>query len=286
MTIEELKARKRQLGYTNKMIAELSGVPFGTVQKIFSGSTRVPRFDTLMAIERVLGIAMFPSGRSVIEYDFTNFNLPTSKVSEELLAERYGTKKKPGEYTSQDLEQLPEGCRVELIGGRFYDMAPPTRAHQIVVQEVAFQLTACVKNHGSECQLYIAPTGVKLAWDNRTVVEPDIAVSCGKKKLSDIRYLMGPPDLCVEVLSPSNRDYDMYKKMFLYKECGVKEYWIIDPDSEQVIIYLFEKAELAKVYSFNDQVPVGISEGECSVDFTEVKRELDRVKGLCGQEQL
>ena len=53
-TIEELKKRKKELHYTNLMIAQESGVPLGTVQKIFSGATKHPRFDTLLAIEKVL----------------------------------------------------------------------------------------------------------------------------------------------------------------------------------------------------------------------------------------
>jgi len=54
MTIEEMKARKAELGYTNEKIAELSGVPLGTVQKIFSGETRSPRYDTVQKLVKLL----------------------------------------------------------------------------------------------------------------------------------------------------------------------------------------------------------------------------------------
>lgn len=37
MTIQEMKERKRELGYTNEQVAELSGIPLGTIQKIFGG---------------------------------------------------------------------------------------------------------------------------------------------------------------------------------------------------------------------------------------------------------
>ena len=53
MTIAEMKQKKQEMGYTNAQIAKLSGVPLGTVQKIFSGETEIPRYDTLRAIERV-----------------------------------------------------------------------------------------------------------------------------------------------------------------------------------------------------------------------------------------
>ena len=53
MTIEELKERKRQKGYTYAQMSELSGVPVGTIQKIFTGETTNPRYDTLQALERL-----------------------------------------------------------------------------------------------------------------------------------------------------------------------------------------------------------------------------------------
>lgn len=54
MTIEEMKARKAELGYTNETVAELSGVPLGTVQKIFAGETRSPRYDTVCKLVKLL----------------------------------------------------------------------------------------------------------------------------------------------------------------------------------------------------------------------------------------
>ena len=53
MTINEMKEKKKEKGYSYAKIAELSGVPLGTVQKIFSGETESPRYDTLTALEQV-----------------------------------------------------------------------------------------------------------------------------------------------------------------------------------------------------------------------------------------
>lgn len=55
MTIQEMKERKRELGYTYAQLAKLSGVPLGTVQKVFNGATPSPRYDTLKALEQILG---------------------------------------------------------------------------------------------------------------------------------------------------------------------------------------------------------------------------------------
>ena len=57
MTLEEMKSRKKELGYTYEQISCLSGVPLGTVQKVFSGVTSAPRYDTLSALERILGFS-------------------------------------------------------------------------------------------------------------------------------------------------------------------------------------------------------------------------------------
>ena len=54
MTIEEMKLRKQELGLTNEMLSDISGVPLGTVQKIFSGVTRSPRYDTVNKLVAVL----------------------------------------------------------------------------------------------------------------------------------------------------------------------------------------------------------------------------------------
>ena len=53
LTIEEMRRRKKELGYTNEQIAELSGVPLGTVQKIFAGVTDTPRYATIMSLSKV-----------------------------------------------------------------------------------------------------------------------------------------------------------------------------------------------------------------------------------------
>ena len=283
MTTEELRARKKALGYTNKMISELSGVPVGTVNKIFSGETDSPRFDTLRAIEKVLTDRKYKKEHSKYVYNLPDEDSSTLRIEENVLATFYSVRKRPGEYTIEDLEALPEGRRAELIEGCFYDMAEPTRVHQTVVLQVAFQLQKCVDKHPGTCQLYIAPTGVKLAGDNKTVVEPDVLVVCDEKKLRDPGYIIGPPDLCVEVLSLSNKDHDMVFKLKIYRDYGVREYWVIDPEKESILVYDLTDFNFPDHYSFDDSVPVDISSGECLVDFREIKDRLHRQKSLYGK---
>ena len=110
MTIQEMQERKRELGYTYAQIAELSGLPLGTVQKVLGGITLTPRYETIMALERVLGgTAIHHAG-----------------ISGTLFV------KKQGEYTLEDYYKIPDDIRVELIDGVIYDMSSPTSAHQII----------------------------------------------------------------------------------------------------------------------------------------------------------
>ena len=110
MTIKEMQERKRELGYSYAQIAELSGVPVGTVQKVLGGITMTPRYDTIMALERVLGERQPMAVRESVSY---------------------GTKKQ-GEYTLEDYYTYPDDVRIELIDGVIYEMSAPTSAHQLI----------------------------------------------------------------------------------------------------------------------------------------------------------
>ena len=111
MTVEDMKRMKQEKGYSYAQIAQMSGVPLGTVQKVFGGETASPRYDTLMALE-----------------SFFKREMGTGMVKGE--AALYSSFGKQGEYTIKDYYALPEDKRVELIDGVFYDMAAPAPVHQ------------------------------------------------------------------------------------------------------------------------------------------------------------
>ena len=81
------------------------------------------------------------------------------------------------------------------------------------------------------------------------------------------------PDLTVEILSEATKSKDLLIKTYKYKHAGVKEYWIIDPERLEILVYDFEGNHLDK-YSFDDQVPIRISKGRCKIDFTHIRRNL------------
>lgn len=95
--------------------------------------------------------------------------------------------------------------------------------------------------------------------DNRNYLEPDIAVVCDRDKLTE-KGCKGAPDWIVEIVSPSSREMDYYRKLFKYRAAGVREYWIVDPDRNRVTVYNFEQ-DGGGEYSLGDDVPVGVYEG-------------------------
>ena len=114
-------------------------------------------------------------------------------------------------YTSEDYWNLPDGERAELIDGRLYNMAPPSRIHQKLVSELTQTIGSHIKSKSGSCEVYPAPFAVNLNADDKTYVEPDISVICDKNKLTD-RGCSGAPDLVIEVVSPSSSRMDYILK--------------------------------------------------------------------------
>ena len=90
------------------------------------------------------------------------------------------------------------------------------------------------------------------------MVEPDISVICAPNKLTD-RGCTGAPDWIVEIASPSNSSHDYIRKLNLYADAGVREYWIVDPLSMKIFVYHLEETNFkADSYTFKDMIKVNI----------------------------
>ena len=266
MTIEEMRQKKREYGYSAKELAELSGVPEGTLQKILSGATKAPRRETLLKLERILGK---PGSQSpAVPYPETQ-PYPETSPAAGRVSEAEPAYKTDGSYTLEDYLALPDEQRVELIDGVFYDMAAPTTTHQGIGGFIYKQLLDFAVEHGGPCKPFMSPVDVQLDEDDKTVVQPDVLIVCDPKKFQNGR-VFGAPDFLAEVLSPSTRKKDMSLKLYKYMNAGVREYWIIDPEKKTTVVYDLEHDALPVLYGPEDKVPVLVWEGKCEVDFAAI----------------
>jgi Uma2 family endonuclease len=134
---------------------------------------------------------------------------------------------------------LPEGTLAELIDNQLYMSPSPAFNHQDILIDIASQLRT--KLHGAG-RISIALFDVYLD-ESSNAVQPDIVIILNSNKgiLNRKGHFHGVPDVVVEILSPSNRDYDLIKKKALYERFRIPEYWIIDPDSKSAMVFVLEQ---------------------------------------------
>ena len=173
-------------------------------------------------------------------------------------------------YTYADYCTWDNSERWELIDGVAYAMAPgASEGHQ----EISFELSRLFGNllKSKPCKAFAAPFDVRLSadGDDDTVVQPDLLVVCDRSKL-DGKSCNGPPDLVIEILSPSSVSRDKWVKFNLYQRSGVREYWIVDPDSKTVMVHTLEDGRyMTSAYGGSESVPVGVLEG-CVIELGDV----------------
>lgn len=162
-------------------------------------------------------------------------------------------------YTVADYYKMDfSDKRTELINGSIINMSPsPSIIHQRLSGEISFAIKSYIKGNHGKCVVFEAPTDVMLY--NDTIVIPDIFVTCNPENFDKQKY-NGAPDWIIEIVSPSNSSHDYINKLYLYKESGVREYWIVDPMEEKVIVYRFSEEKVVHFYNFKDEITVGIYE--------------------------
>jgi Uma2 family endonuclease len=159
---------------------------------------------------------------------------------------------------------LPEGTLAELIDNQIYMSPSPVFNHQHVSKAILKELFRKVEDKGLG-QILFAPYDVYLDED-RNAVQPDIIVVLKEnlKIIDEKGHIHGVPDLLVEILSPRNKQHDLILKKDLYERFGVKEYWIVEPDSKLAMIYALENGkyklageDIGVIHSIilNDSIP-------------------------------
>lgn len=154
----------------------------------------------------------------------------------------------------QDFLALTEATeqRYELIDGVVYNLASPSFHHQLIVTELHGTFYTWFK--GKPCTPLTSPLDITLEVEhnNICVVQPDLVVICDQERVDDSGNYRGIPELIVEVLSPSTRSKDMIKKLDLYCVCGVKEYWIVDPMKQIVLVYSLADGDITDMTVFSN----------------------------------
>lgn len=175
--------------------------------------------------------------------------------------------------TIEQYEALPENTRAEVFDGILYNMSSPSQLHQTLLTELLVTIRNYIKGKNGSCSVFPAPFDVKLNDSPLTIVQPDIMIVCDKSKL-DGKRCNGAPDFIIEIVSPGNPSDDYIKKLYYYKNYGVREYWIVDPQRRSVTVNSFEKNVLSVPYTFDSIIKVGIYE-DLYINFPDISASLN-----------
>ncbi|MBL7745584.1 MAG: Uma2 family endonuclease [Chitinophagaceae bacterium] len=144
-------------------------------------------------------------------------------------------------YTYADYLKWNFEERLELFRGKIFRLSASNTRHQATAGHLFLAIGNFLKRQ--KCKPFIAPFDVRLPVRNSkkdnevtTVVQPDICVVCDESKI-DSRGCCGAPDLVIEILSPGNTKKEVKLKYGLYEEAGVKEYWMVYPEEENVVVF-------------------------------------------------
>ena len=146
----------------------------------------------------------------------------------------------------QDYLELKEKSDniLEYIDGTVYMSPSPSTKHQRISGKLHAKLYNLLE--GKECEVFHAPFNILLKNDyieGDKLVIPDLSVICDKSGFTDNKYI-GVPSLIIEILSPSNQSHDLVTKLNLYMKYGVKEYWIVNPILNTVMLYTLNEGKM------------------------------------------
>lgn len=268
--IQTLKDRKKELHLTDEQLSFMSGITPDRIRDFFNDSTDAAETAAIM---NILDTALEDGFRYCTRSGSGTLSDSGTISSIDRLCESvplYHTDKN-GTYTLKDYDALPEDVRAELIDGYLITMDAPTIRHQNIIGELFYYILHYIKTNKGTCRVLPSPLAVRLDNDDKTILEPDLVIICDPKK-SDGKRINGAPDFIAEIVSPSSRQRDYMIKFNKYLHAGVREYWIIDPELKQVLVYRFDAPDQPfdkKLYTFHDRIPLSIYE-DLIIDFNEL----------------
>jgi Uma2 family endonuclease len=179
-------------------------------------------------------------------------------------------------YTYTDYLAWETDKRYEIIDGEAYMMSSPTVAHQTISGELFGQFWNFLK--AKPCRVFSAPLDVRLFpkedGSDNTVVQPDLLVVCDPSKLMDGKSCRGAPDLVIEILSPSNAGGTLLLKFNQYLLAGVREYWVVIPETREIQVHILEKGDgeaaghyISRIHRGGEALDVSVLPG-LKIDFS------------------
>lgn len=174
----------------------------------------------------------------------------------------------PETITLEQYESLPDEKRVEVFDGVVYDMASPSQIHQSISMQLSTIINNYILRKKGPCSIFSAPFDVKLSDTPLIMVQPDIMVVCDKDKLDEKRC-NGAPDFIIEIVSPNNPSDDYIRKLYYYKNYGVREYWIVDPRRKIITVNYFEGNIISVQYPFDSTIKVNIYD-DLLINFSDI----------------
>ena len=293
MNVEKLKQLKKDAGYTNKMIADESGVPLGTVQKIFSGETKAPRFKTLKAIEGILisasgyeeelqlAAAKLQENRQIMDAapDVVSEVDVVTNAADDVADTVSDNSDIAGAEEVQDIvneaeldADQPQKKETPAVSKKQNSML-----RELMAGDIIFEIRQYMKESGRPA--YITGPGIKVvmpvtqgSFESRNdamVCFPDVAMVTDRAKIT-AGGINGAPDLIIELMDSETRSNNLGTRPDALKNAGVKEYWMIDIDAKNIMVYDFEEQALPTMYGFSGRVPVSTAGDGCEVNFAQL----------------
>ncbi len=164
-------------------------------------------------------------------------------------------------YTYEDYLKTSDDKQYELIDGELLTTPSPVPNHQRISRKLEFILEKFVTENKLG-EIFDAPCDVYL--DDENVIQPDILfISLDRLAIIGEKNIQGAPDLAVEIISENSAYKDMVQKKRLYARFGVKEYWVVIPDCEEIEIYILKDNtyRLYKSYNKSDNLESPLLKG-------------------------
>jgi Uma2 family endonuclease len=164
-------------------------------------------------------------------------------------------------------------CTEEFIGSKFYHdggwelmrgelvaMSPSRVTHEFVSSRLMYLFQLLIDRKKMRCR--VGGSNAAVLYGNDSFVMPDLLVSCDRSRIDANERFKNAPEIVVEVLSKSTRDYDMSSKLELYRDAGACEYWMVDMDKREVVINDFLN-DARRVFNEEDMIVSEFFGAEC-----------------------